>query len=364
MEILEKQTPKCTPQNSEPTIPEHVNLKNTQVCCQKAPNSLGLHKLVNTTKCLVCEKFLGLNIYGKEPLKCTRVMCSSENTPLKLLDCYTHCCLHKRTVKVKEYCLKCIYYNGFEQSTCRVKCSKAKLYQSTKPNSKVAVYQQNKELNLNFPFEYPCPIKGKSTFKVCLQECLLFKGIHKYGKNTLKIQCTHKKATESEYVSVKRRDIKTIKPPKKKHTIFDLSFLFEDPIKAKKLGITVDCIGAEKVHYSHSINVNCLSNGLSIEECRLCPHHLGIKGFRVNCKLYPTAIFVPHCPHGKGATHRKGGQVSLQTCVECPQFLRIEDDKVHCRYTKLQGYVSKPPKRNRNISPLTHKEKVYIDIPD
>jgi len=143
-----------------------------------------------------------------------------------------------------------------------------------------------------------------------------------------------------------------------------LSWLFEDSIKIRKLSLKVDCLGADRRHYSQNLNVNCLSNGVGIAECRLCPEHLGVKVFRIDCKRYPTAIFIPHCPHGKGATHQKGSQVSLQTCMKCPQFLKIVDERVYCRYTKLQGYVSNPPSRTSKISKLTRKPKFYYDIPD
>jgi hypothetical protein len=362
MEILELQTSQQTLQSVQSTCREQVNFKNSEVCCQKAPNALGLHKLVSTSRCNTCECFLGINSFGKDPTKFARLMCSNGNSPLKLLDFYTHCFLYDRTVRVSKFCIRCGYYKGFDQSSGRVKCGRP--FNNAKGNATITLFQQNKQPNINFPFEYPCPIKGKSNVNQCLQQCSLFKGIQKSGKDVLKIQCTHKNATESEYVSIRKRMVKTIKPPKKKHKIFDLSFLFEDPIKAKKLSMKVDCLGAERKHYSHSINVNCLATGVSIAECRLCPYHLRVNRFRIDCKMYPTAIYVPYCPHGKGATHQKGGQVSLQTCFRCPHFLKVEDDKVHCRYTKLQGYVSNPTKRDRNISPLTHREKVYIDIPD
>jgi hypothetical protein len=320
-------------------------------------NKLGFGALLNVNHCKSCEYCLGVVL---SPKILQRIACNA-SSQVKLLELYTSCA---GSIK-SNTCQKCVLFNGIDSNTGYLDCNGVK-----RKKTKVVKLFPQKKLTVNFPFSIKCAKTGNSCMiEQCINQldngsieaCQFFKGIYTHGTFT-KVCCTHSKAVSSEYI---QRKFNKPKSPKQKtlHTPC-LSWLFEDSVKTRRLSLKVDCMGADRRHYSQNLSVNCLNNGIEIAECRQCPQHLGVKGFKINCKLYPTAIFIPHCPHGKGATHKKGCQVSLQTCIKCPQFLEIVDDKVRCRYTKLQGYVSNPPSRTSRISKLTRKPKFYYDCPD
>ncbi len=337
--------------------------KASHVLCPLNLNKLFIGALFNTKHCKACEYFCGIVKYPNIP---PRLICKATDV-IKLLEFYTNCTdKNHESVKSSE-CSRCFYFNSIDVTNGYIKCGKV-----IKKTEKTVQLFPTKQLNIEFPFSFNCAKTGiPCTIDQCIKQqsdgtiigCQFFKGFHKSrNASKVKICCTHSKAVGSEYVTC--RFSKPKKPKEETLHTPCLRWLYEDSIKTKKLGLKVDCLGIERRHYSQRLNVNCLSNGIDVAECRLCPEYLSVKGFRIQCKLYPTAIFV-HCPHGKGATHKKGSQVNLQTCVKCPQFLKIEDDKVHCRYTRVQGLVSKPPKRGK-MSRLTHREKetLYIDVPD
>jgi hypothetical protein len=301
-----------------------TSAKRTYVLCH-----FNFGALASTKNCSQCSYFSGLVTYP-DNIILPRIMCLGSGHP-KMLELYTHCSKHRRSVRCEKFCKKCLFesFNGIETSTAHVKCN-----MSSKESTVSILPQKTSKIDW-YPYPIPCPQGQTVDINLCLQKCHYFKGI--YGTSVKgKVCCFYPKAVESEYLTCRKyKKYLTCKKRVCSKSLWlpNLSWLFDEKIKTTSIGLKVDCI-LDK----------------SLIHCRECVDHSGVRSnFRVNCKifLHNTAIYIPNCPRVKGS-------VLLGVCSKCQSFVEIYNDRVRCSWTKLQNYVTREPK----------KVKFYYDFGD
>jgi hypothetical protein len=95
-----------------------TSAKRTYVLCH-----FNFGALASTKNCSQCSYFSGLVTYP-DNIILPRIMCLGSGHP-KMLELYTHCSKHRRSVRCEKFCKKCLFesFNGIETSTAHVKCN-------------------------------------------------------------------------------------------------------------------------------------------------------------------------------------------------------------------------------------------------
>jgi hypothetical protein len=116
------------------------------VLCRERPNRLGLGKLSSTQRCALCKYFGGIH---SSDVGLQRLVCLAPKGFPRLLDFYTSCKAHNRSVKCSKFCTKCIQnFRGIDPITGCVRCEYVK-----KPKTKLRYILPQKTTKMKFPYQ-------------------------------------------------------------------------------------------------------------------------------------------------------------------------------------------------------------------